>query len=290
MEKLVVLEQIDKIYKGNTIINAISLEISTGEVVAIRGGNGTGKSTLLRLLAQVEAPSSGRVVYVDKKTSISYVPERFPKQLRFTPSEYLTYIGKIGGIPQAELKQIIQTYLDQFQLTKFDDRWISDLSKGNIQKVGIIQSLLQKPDILILDEPFSGLDLPAQKELWKLMDEFKSEGRTIVLSYHESNALESIVDTTFLLKDGKISKIHTTKKEIKDLKVLQIKNIDSAHVKQWEGIQHIIEQQGVLMLYVEAAHSDYILSEILKLQGNIVSVLAVESDNKTEKVIGRDLF
>src|SRR5690606_2803475 len=86
------------------------------------------------------------------------------------------------------------------------NKWIMNLSKGNIQKVGIIQAILDKPDLLILDEPISGLDAHAQQELLKLLKEMNEEGTTVLLTYHESNILEGIVDTAYHLSNGSITK------------------------------------------------------------------------------------
>src|SRR5699024_8506153 len=178
MGKLVELEQISKIYTNQYVLRNISLTIDENQIIAILGGNGTGKSTLLRMISGIERPSSGNVVYSRKNIKIGYVPERFTKQLRFTPSEYLNYIGKISGISGANLKKMIPDFLRRFQLEKLNNHWIRDLSKGNIQKVGIIQSVMQQPDLFILDEPASGLDFHAQQELLMIIKELKEHGTT----------------------------------------------------------------------------------------------------------------
>lgn len=283
MRKFIEIENVSKVYSNKKVINNLSLTVDSGKVIAILGGNGTGKSTLLRLIACVEAPSSGKIIYSDKNCHIGYVPERFPKGLHFTPSEYLFYMGKINGIPKTELKKMIRDYLQRFKLKEFDDRRISELSKGNIQKVGIIQAILKKPQLFILDEPLSGLDSNAQQELLIIIKELKQQGTTTIITYHESNVLEPIVDIHYILKDGVISKENKPNKGKKLLKLLKVKYVDELQMKEWEKVISIEEQEDLLLLYVEKKHSDHVLSEILKLNGSIESVVSVECEMPFEK-------
>lgn len=280
MDKLVELENISKVYANKNVLRNISLTIDKNQIIAILGGNGTGKSTILRIISGIERPSLGNVIYSRKNIRIGYVPERFPKQLRFTPSEYLNYIGKISGIPGAYLKKVIPDFLRRFQLGELNNHWISDLSKGNVQKVGIIQSIIQRPDLLILDEPISGLDFHAQQELLMIIKELKKQGTTILLTYHESNIFEDVVESTYILKNGHISKTNTKKKEKESLKLLRVKLIDDSYVKQWHEILHMEKKGDGLLLYVHLENSDQILSRILKLQGSIDSVTTIDFNGK----------
>lgn len=280
MDKLVKLENISKVYVNKNVLRNISLTIDKNQIIAILGGNGTGKSTILRIISGIERPSSGNVIYSRKNIRIGYVPERFPKQLRFTPSEYLNYIGKISGIPGAYLKKVIPDFLRRFQLGELNNHWISDLSKGNVQKVGIIQSIMQRPDLLILDEPISGLDFHAQQELLMIIKELKEQGTTTLLTYHESNIFEDVVESTYILKNGHISKPNTKIKEKESLKLLRVKLIDDSNVKQWNEILHMEKKEDGLLLYVHLENSDQILSRILKLQGSIDSVTTIDFNGK----------
>lgn len=280
MDKLVELENISKGYSNKKVLRNISMTIDKKQIMAILGGNGTGKSTLLRMITGIERPSSGKVIYSRKNMRIGYVPERFPKHIRFTPSEYLHYIGKISRISEAYLKKVIPDFLRRFQLEELNDHWISDLSKGNVQKVGIIQSILERPDLLILDEPISGLDFHAQEELLMIIKELKEHGTTILLTYHESNIFEDVVDFTYILKNGHISKANTKKRKRESLKLLRVKQIDDSYVKQWEEVLHMEKKGDGLLLYVGLENSDQVLSRILKLQGNIDRVTTIDFHEK----------
>ncbi|UAC49760.1 ABC transporter ATP-binding protein [Bacillus aquiflavi] len=278
MGKLVELENISKAYTNKKIFSDISLTIYENQIVAILGGNGTGKSTLLRMIAGLEQPSSGKVGFPNKKIKIGYVPERFPKLLRFTPSEYLNYIGKIGGISKEYLKERIPYLLHRFKLEKLDDRWIRDLSKGNIQKVGILQAILTKPALLILDEPVSGLDLNAQQELLTVIKELKQQGTTIILTYHESNIFDDIIEKTYYLNNGSISMDNPIKNEKDEMKLIEVKYIDHSTVIQWKEAIHMESKDNRLLLYVNIKNSDSILMKILQLKGSIEAVSTVNFD------------
>lgn len=277
MEKLVKLENISKVYTNKHILRNISFTIHTNQVIAVLGGNGTGKSTLLRIIAGIERPSSGKVNYPNKNMKIGYVPERFPKNIRFTPSEYLLYMGKMGGASKDYLTERIGNLLYRFQLNRLNNHRIMDLSKGNIQKVGLIQAILQKPDLLILDEPLSGLDFEAQEELVKIIGELKRQGTTILITFHESNIFDSIVESTFYLHDGVISKTESGGKE--SIKLLVIRNIEKTFVQKWSEILKVVEKDQQLYLYVPVKESDVILSRVLELRGSIEAVSTETLEN-----------
>ncbi|EMN7732549.1 ABC transporter ATP-binding protein [Bacillus cereus] len=280
MGKLVELKNISKVYTNKNVLRDISLTIDEGEIIAILGGNGTGKSTILRIIAGLERPSSGKVIYPKKSIRVGYVPERFSKLLRFTPSEYLNYVGKIDGLSKEYLTKRISYLLNRFQLKELNNQWIMNLSKGNIQKVGIIQAILQIPELLILDEPISGLDLHAQQELLTVLKELKEQGTTILLTYHESNIFESLVEKTYDLNNGLISKVNSVKIEQEKIKLLEVKQIDDSHVKQWHEVISMEKKDNNLLLYVHLKNSDVILSRILQLKGSINSVSTIDFDRK----------
>lgn len=278
MDKLVELKKLSKVYANKHVLRNISLTIYENQINAILGRNGTGKSTLLRLIAGLERPSSGKIHYSNKKIKIGYVPERFPKNIRFTPSEYLLYIGKMSGMPKTDLMKRIDDLLFRFQLGELNGQKIMELSKGNIQKVGLIQAILQKPNLLILDEPLSGLDSEAQDELVKVIKELKQDGTSILLTYHESNMFESIVENTFYLHNGSISKTKTI--ENNSIKLLVVRNVEKSIVKEWDEVIGVEEKDKELYIYVTVKSSDAILFRVLQLQGSIETVSTVTLDEE----------
>ncbi|MFS0673571.1 ABC transporter ATP-binding protein [Ornithinibacillus sp. 179-J 7C1 HS] len=282
MDKLVEIKNISKVYTNKNVLRNISLTINQSQIFAILGENGTGKSTLLRIIAGIERPSSGKIYYPNKKIKIGYVPERFPKDIRFTPSEYLLYMGKLNGSSNDYLTKRIDDLLHRFQLDGLDRQRIMELSKGNIQKVGLIQAILQKPNLLILDEPLSGLDSESQDELVNIIGELKQQGTTILLTYHESNVFESIVDNTFYLQNGNISEAESIEKE--SIKLLVVRDVEKSLVKEWNEIIQVEEKDKQLYLYVPIKESDLILSRVLQLEGSIEAVSTVIVDEDMERM------
>ena len=283
MDKLVELKNISKVYTNKNVLRDVSLTINKKQILAILGGNGTGKSTLLRMIAGIERPSSGKVNYPNKNIKIGYVPERFPKNIRFTPSEYLLYMGRMSGNSKGYLIEKMDDLLHRFQLDGLKNQRIMELSKGSIQKVGLIQAILQKPNLLILDEPLAGLDAEAQEALVEIIGELKQQGTTILLTYHESNIFESIVENTFYLHHGNISEINSIEKET--IKLLVVRNVEKSLVKGWEEILQVEEKDKQLSLYVPVKESDVVLLRVLQLKGSIEAVSTVKLDDDMEKMI-----
>ncbi|WP_339179000.1 ABC transporter ATP-binding protein [Oceanobacillus sp. FSL W7-1293] len=267
MKQLIELRHINKKYGKKTILYDMSLSMNEKQIIAILGGNGSGKSTFLRIAAGVERPDSGQIVYADKNIRTGYVPERFPNYLRFTPNEYLHYTGRISGISEDGIKQRISSLLHRFQLDKWSDRRISTLSKGNIQKVGIIQAILPQPELLILDEPLSGLDFPAQQELILILGELRERGTSILLTYHEAPVFEEIVDQTYYIKAGRLTEERIQEKDA--VKLIEVKGLKDKDVQEWNEILHKERRENSMLLYVNSENSDQILSRILKLQGRV---------------------
>ncbi|MDY0409870.1 ABC transporter ATP-binding protein [Virgibacillus soli] len=270
--KLITLENIKKTYGGKTVSLDISLDILKHESMVFMGTNGAGKSTLLKIITGLLLPSSGRVIKHVEPLHIGYVPERFPNLLRFTPLEYLTYMGRIQGIPLIELEKRIPILLERMALSHAKDKRIDTFSKGMVQKIGIIQSILRKPDLLILDEPLSGLDIHTQNELVHMMAEFKEEGITIILTYHESDLLLKIAERIVILGEGQIKGDYHIKDIDKPHIVIETSGIIEQVIHTFNGILHVSRKGEIIQAHVPQENSDQILLDILHQGGKIHSV------------------
>lgn len=277
MKQLAELKNINKKYGKKKVLYDVSLNIKEKQVIAILGENGSGKSTFLRIAAGIERPDSGKILYAFKNMRTGYVPERFPKYLRFTPDEYLHYIGKINGISEAILEQRVSLLLRRFQLDKWSNRRINELSKGNIQKVGIIQAILQQPELLILDEPLSGLDISAQQELLSIISELKEQKTTVLLTYHEASIFEGIVDQTYYIRDGCLAEEMLTEKQ--GMKLIETKGFIDSDVEEWKEVLYSEKREDRLLLYVSSENSNQILMRVLKSGGSIESVNSTDVNN-----------
>lgn len=172
---------------GPWVLRGVDLDLPAGALVRIEGANGTGKSTLLRLLAGIEAPSEGRITGRVPRTS--YVPERFPVDLPFGAADYLVHLGRVQGLRTAEARRSAEAWLVRFGAAEYARTPLAELSKGTSQKVAVAQALLAAPGLLVLDEAWTGLDAAAREELDRAVVERVAAGATVVFVDHDPRRL-----------------------------------------------------------------------------------------------------
>ncbi len=199
---MIALTNIEKIYDGNMVLNDISLEIPMGQATALIGANGCGKSTLLKIIAGLVKPTKGKVD-IGKGKLIHYVPEHFPK-MNLTAGQYLSYMGKLDGLGDTENDNRIHELATDFSVDSMLDVPMKHLSKGSLQKIGVIQALMKRPDILLLDEPLSGQDVRSQQVFIRKIRELEKNGVTVLMSCHEPYLVDALAKKTYRLENGKV--------------------------------------------------------------------------------------
>lgn len=187
--------------RGPWVLDGIDLTLPAGTMTAVVGTNGSGKSTLLRIVAGASSATAGQVRR--RARSVGYVPERLPAGLRMTATEYLGHMGRLRGCGQRAIARRSTQLLDRFALQPGPDVPIATLSKGNSQKVAITQALLGDPELLVLDEPFSGLDGKARPELVAVLAAARSAGAAILVTGHDAAELPD-ADVTYRLTAGRL--------------------------------------------------------------------------------------
>ncbi|SEM31440.1 MULTISPECIES: ATP-binding cassette domain-containing protein [unclassified Butyrivibrio] len=197
-EKIITLENATKIYAGNTVLDGISLSFVRGESVAFIGHNGCGKSTMLKVLAGLISLSGGAVNY-HQKLRFSYVPEKFPG-MEIEMLDYLNGIAAMEGVDSGEVMHLINDFfLESMIHTRLDK-----LSKGSLQKVGVIQAIIKKHDVLLLDEPLSGQDTDSQEVFIAKINELRKQGVTVFMSCHEQRLVDELSDKVYMIDRGKL--------------------------------------------------------------------------------------
>lgn len=166
------------------VLRDVTLTVPRGRIVEVGGRNGAGKSTLLRLLAGIVPPSRGRVT--GRPARVGYAPERFPAAQPFTARDYLAHMAAIRGVPPGRVAE----WAERLGFAALLDTRLPDLSKGSAHKAGLIQALLAAPGLLVLDEPFAGLDARTRDTLPALLRELTSGGSSIVVSDHQGGLRE----------------------------------------------------------------------------------------------------
>ncbi len=182
------------------MLRGVGLDLPPGALVRIEGGNGGGKSTLLRLLAGIDAPTEGRITGRPRRTA--YVPERFPAVLPLTALGYLTHLGRVHGLTGAEAARRGAEGLERFGAGAHARTPLAELSKGSSQKVAVVQALLAEPGLLVLDEAWTGLDVAARAELDRAVAERTAAGATVVFVDHDATRLADLPGARYRLRGG----------------------------------------------------------------------------------------
>lgn len=205
---------LQKVYGKKLALSVDKLKIGERELIGLVGNNGAGKTTLLSLILDLIVPTkgyvkskSGRVSETDEWKSYtgSYLNEGFLIPF-LTPTEFLEFIGSFHNLNKYDVKAVLSENAHFLDMDSLSGKYIRELSAGNKNKIGILGSFLSKPEILILDEPFSNLDPSSQSWLKSKLKELNREGITIIISSHDLKHVTEICSRILLLEDGHIVK------------------------------------------------------------------------------------
>ncbi len=202
------VENISKHFDRVVAVDNVSFQIEPGKIYGLLGPNGAGKTTTIRMIMNIIMPDSGRITIFNQsmddtlKSKIGYLPEERGVYPKMKLADFLKFLCELHDVPAQEADQRARIWLKRFNLLPMADSKVQELSKGNQQKVQLIGSFLHDPELLILDEPFSGLD-PVNIDLVKeIILEFKKEGKAIILSTHMMDAAEKICDHVIMIDKG----------------------------------------------------------------------------------------
>ncbi|QDO90813.1 ATP-binding cassette domain-containing protein [Dolosigranulum pigrum] len=287
---------------GETVaVDGLSFTIEPGEIMGLIGQNGAGKTTTFRLILNLLVTNAGQTLWNGESIgeglldNIGYLPEERGLDEKLTVEQQLLYLGQLNGMTKREVTESIDIWMDRFQVKGDRKDKISSLSKGNQQKVQLIATLMHEPDLIILDEPFSGLD-PVNAEL--LEDGIRhaaKRGASIIFSSHNMANVESLCQSVVMLKNGR-QVLGGTIDEVKSLfdrlKIYLEAPIATAELEAISGVQSVeqldarhrlihIEQEAVGRDVFEAAHQSgtvYQFSQQAPTLEEIFKERAVESD------------
>lgn len=219
MTKPLVLEQVVKQFGEKTAVNEISFQVEKGEIYGLLGANGAGKTTTMRMVLGLIYPDSGKILYNGKpygnelQHQMGYLPEERGLYPKIKVSDQIIYLARLRGMSASEADKSLKYWLDRFEVPEYYDKKIEELSKGNQQKMGFIAAVVHKPEIVIMDEAFSGLD-PVNVELLKAtVKELRDAGTSILFSTHRMEHVEelckniTILDRSQTVLQGNLSDI-----------------------------------------------------------------------------------
>ena len=204
------VKNLSKYFGIKKAVDDVSFKVEDGHILGVLGKNGAGKSTIFRMILNILEPDEGEVLYNGKKIDysisdkIGYLPEVGSLIDSYTVYEQCMYYGKMKSMKSEDIKNNMFELLEQFGIVEYANMKIKELSKGNKQKIQFIISLLHNPELLILDEPFSGLDPVSVEYFKKIILQLKEQGKTIVFSSHIMSQVEMLCEEVIIIDKGKI--------------------------------------------------------------------------------------
>jgi ABC-2 type transport system ATP-binding protein len=218
------IKEVSKKYASHVALDRVSFEIPQGCIFGLLGPNGAGKTSLIRIITQITGADSGQILFKGEKLRpehvrlMGYLPEERGLYKKMKVGEQLLYLAQLKGLSKADATQRIKTWIDKLDIRAWIDKNIEDLSKGMQQKVQFIATVLHEPELIILDEPFSGFD-PVNANIIK--DEIlalREKGSTIIFSTHRMESVEELCDNIALINhshkvlDGSVKTIRDSYK------------------------------------------------------------------------------
>ena len=207
LERAIELSGVRKVFANVVAVDNLSLEVQAGSIYGFLGPNGAGKSTTIRMLTGILRASEGVIRVLDRdpgevKRQLGYLPEEKGLYKKMRVKELIQYFGRLKGLESKVAEQKCEELLKKFELDKWADQKCESLSKGMGQKVQIIATLIHDPELIVLDEPFSGLDPVSIELVREIILELKRTGRTVVFSTHMMEQAEQLCDSVLLINHG----------------------------------------------------------------------------------------
>jgi ABC-2 type transport system ATP-binding protein len=207
---MISVQNLVKHYAKVKAVDGVSFEVSRGEIFGLLGPNGAGKTTTIRTMMDIIKPDSGTISLMGQpftqasKARIGYLPEERGLYKNYKLLECLTYLGALKGIPRQEARERAEGLLARVDLAEYGGRKIKELSKGMTQKAQFLAAIVHDPDLLIMDEPFQGLDPVNTDLLRKILLEEQARGKTLILSTHNMDQVEEMCDRILLINHGQV--------------------------------------------------------------------------------------
>ena len=284
------VENVTKYYGNNLAVDDLSFTINNGEIFGLLGVNGAGKTTTFRMIMSLLEPTKGSItlngkpVGYDVSERIGFLTEERSLLTKLTVKEQVIYYATLKGMKESDILKKLDYWLDRFGISDYKNRKIKELSKGNQQKIQFITAIIHEPDLLVLDEPFTGLD-PINVELFmSVIREFKEKGKMIIFSSHRMEHVELFCEKLVILLKGK-TVLSGSLKEIKKnyrKKVIRINgNVDIDALKNCKGVIEVNVEAIDIIVKIE---SDEYVEDVFKIvnKGSDITKFVVEDASLNE--------
>ena len=284
------VENVTKYYGNVLAVDNLSFTINDGEIFGLLGVNGAGKTTTFRMIMSLLEPTKGKItlngkpVGYDVSEHIGFLTEERSLLTKLTVKEQVVYYATLKGMKEEDILKKLDYWLDRFGVSDYKERKIKELSKGNQQKIQFITAIIHEPDLLVLDEPFTGLD-PINVELFMdVIREFKEKGKMIIFSSHRMEHVELFCEKLVILLKGK-TVLSGSLKEIKKnyrKKVIRINgDVDLDALKKCQGVIEVEKENLDIIVKIESdEYIDDVFSVVKK--GSEITKFLVEDASLNE--------
>jgi ABC-2 type transport system ATP-binding protein len=276
---VITTEGLTKFYGRHRGVEDVTFRVHAGEVFGFLGPNGAGKTTTMRTLLDLIRPTRGRATVfgldsradsVEIRSRTGYLPGELDLYEHMSAEDHLRYLGNLrGGVDDREVRSLAD------RLDCDLDRQISELSRGNKQKVGVIQAFMHRPELLILDEPTAGLDPLLQNQVHGLIGEARSEGRTVFLSSHILPEVEALCDRVGIIREGRVAaveRIHDLKdRALRRLEIHFAQPVPAEAFRSVAGVRDVVSQDRVIRCTVTGSLDAVIKAAAAHTVVNVIS-------------------
>lgn len=276
------LENVTKYYGNILAVDNLSLNVKEGEIFGLLGVNGAGKTTTFRMIIGLLEQTEGQITLDDKPINydltdqIGFLTEERSLLTKLTVKEQMIMYGTLKGMKEKDILEKLDYYLNRFHISEYKNRKIKELSKGNQQKIQFISAIINDPKLLILDEPFTGLDPINVEEFVKVMKEFKEKNRIIIFSSHRMEHVEMFCDNLVVLVKGKSvlqGSIKQIKKNYRKKNIHIIGNVDEEKLKNIKGVLEVVDNANEIIVKIEDEKYINDVFEVVKKGENIIKFM-----------------
>jgi ABC-2 type transport system ATP-binding protein len=287
------VEHINKSFGHFHVIKDLSIEVQGGALFGFLGPNGAGKTTTMRMILDILRPDSGSITWNGKdvrevpRKNWGYLPEERGLYPKMRVDEQLLFLARLQGVSKLDAKKALDEWLERFQITANRDRKIEELSKGNQQKVQFLAAMLHNPDILIMDEPFSGLDPVNATVLKEAFLEMHQRGKTILFSTHQLEQAEELCQDIVIISKGQ-SVVQGSVREVKrqhgrNVARLKLDNDPEASwLEQLAGVQVTKHREDYIEMHIQANLNPNVIVEAALHHGGIISHFELTEPSLTD--------
>ena len=279
------VKNVDKYYGNFKAVDNLSFKVDKGEIFGLLGVNGAGKTTTFRMIMNLIKPSAGTITFNGRKIDyditdkIGFLTEERSLLTKLTVKEQILFYGALKSLDNETILKRLDKLLERFEITDYKDRKINTLSKGNQQKVQFISAIINEPKLLILDEPFSGLD-PINIELFKsVILELKEKGTSIIFSSHRMDHVEFFCEKLVILVKGKTvleGYLKDIKNEFKMKKIIISGDVNKKDLEKIKGVISVSKIKDEYCVNIKDSSVNKEIFSYIKKKNNITKYLTKE--------------